>query len=323
MRTVIVRTPYRISFFGGGTDHPEWFTHNRGAVLSTAIDKYSYLMGRLVPSYGGPPFRIRYSKIEETYNVRSIRHRAVRETLKHFTFDQPITITHDGDLPSRSGVGSSSSFVVGLSHLLSRLRDHAISPKILAQTAIRIERDRCKECVGFQDHIAAAYGGLNFIRFYGKQSFSISPQTVPPTFFDHILLLYTGIQRNGPLLEAKKIRNITSNGHVLEKLQKMVETGIGFLKSADWEGFGELLHESWALKRSLSHSVSSPLIDDWYNTARKHNAWGGKLIGSGGGGFLLLFASPSDHDEIKASLPALTPIPVAIDSEGSKIIYEE
>ena len=271
-------------------------------------------------------FKIRYSKVEDAGSVGEIHHRSVRSCLQYLGWTDPITITHDGDLPARSGIGSSSTFTVGLLHCLSSLRGLKWSPGDLARVAIHVERNVAKETVGYQDQIAAAVGGVNNISFIPGGPVKVQPVTVSKealhSLSSYCLLLYTGTQRDGTLIEKKKVSSMASNGPVLKKLQALVPEGLMALKSGNWKYFGHLLDEGWSLKRSLHSVVSNKDIDNAYGLARKHGAWGGKVLGAGGGGFLLVFAPVNRHRDILSTLPSsFIQVPFEFENTGSTIIY--
>ena len=283
-------------------------------------------MVRRIPALEKSNFKIRYSQVEDVGRVEDIHHRSVRACLQYLKWTEPLTITHDGDLPARSGIGSSSTFTVGLLQSLYALRGIRLSSGDLSRRAIYVEREVAKECVGYQDQIAAAVGGLNYISFIRGGPVRVKSMTVPKetlhSLSAHCLLLYTGTHRDGPSLEKKKVSDMASNGPILRRLQSMVPEGYQALKRRNWEDFGYLLNEAWSLKRSLNKGVSTSAIDNLYGLARKHGAWGGKVLGSGGGGFLLLFGPPNHHNNILSSLPlSIQRVPFHFSQDGSQIIY--
>ena len=323
---IISRTPFRISFFGGGTDYPAWYNNNNGAVLSTTIDKYCYISCRYLPPFFEHKHRIIYSLMEETRNISEIKHPAVRGCLQYLKVTDGVEIHHDGDLPARTGLGSSSSFTVGLLNSLYALKGVMISKEELAKNAIHIEQDILKENVGSQDQIAAAYGGFNLIEFGGKNHCRVSPVTIDADrlreFKKHLMLFFTGFSRTASEIAAEQIKIIPRRKKELKDIYNFVNIAIGIINSRkDLSGFGKLLHESWLIKRSLTDRISTPTIDLIYSTARKAGASGGKLLGAGGGGFMLLFVKPERRKEVRKSLKNLLFVPFDFDNSGSQIIF--
>ena len=326
---IISRTPYRLSFFGGGTDYPAWYREHGGAVLSAAINRYCYLTCRWLPPFFQHRSRVVYSLIEDVAANTEIRHPAVRECLRFLDISDGVEIHHDGDLPKMTGLGTSSSFAVGLLNALHRLLDHpAPSPMQLATEAIHVERDLCQERVGSQDQTAAAFGGLNHIRFAEDDSIAVAPVTLPAARLDafqrSLMLFFTGFSRYSSEVVGEQLRNIPSRERELSEMAAMVPEGLRILcGTGDLSDFGRLLHESWQLKRSLSSRVSTPEIDAMYETARRAGALGGKIAGAGGGGFLLLFVEPDRRAAVRKALASLLHVPFGIDTVGSTILYAE
>lgn len=322
---IISRTPYRVSFFGGGTDYPDWYRENGGAVLATTIDKYCYISCRYLPPFFEHKNRIVYSQIELVNDLEEIRHPSVREALKHLDIKQGVEIHHDGDLPSRSGLGSSSTFTVGLLHALYALKGMMPSKTQLAQDAIYIEQQRIRENVGSQDQVMAAVGGFNRIDF-SEEGFRIKPITIDQEklklFQSHLVLFFTGISRTASHIAGEQIKQIPKKKLELTEMYKMVDEGIKLLNSnSGLEDFGRMLHESWKLKRSLTEKVSTMYIDYIYDKALQAGATGGKILGAGGGGFILFFIKPELQEGLKAALPGLLNIPFRFETGGSQIIY--
>ena len=326
---IISRTPYRLSFFGGGTDYPAWYREHGGAVLSAAINRYCYLTCRWLPPFFQHRSRVVYSLIEDVADNHSIRHPAVRECLRFLGIADGIEIHHDGDLPKMTGLGTSSSFAVGLLNALHRLLGHpSPTPLQLAQEAIHVERDLCRERVGSQDQTAAAFGGLNHIRFDTDDSIAVAPVTLPTArlqaFQRSLMLFFTGFSRYSSEVVGEQLRNLPSKERELSEMAAMVPEGLRILQgTGDLGDFGRLLHESWQLKRSLSSRVSTPEIDAMYETAQKAGALGGKIAGAGGGGFLLLFVEPDRRAAVRKALGSLLHVPFGIDTGGSTILYAE
>ena len=323
---IISRTPFRISFFGGGTDYPAWFRENGGAVLSTAIDKYCYISCRYLPQFFEHKYRIVYSKIENTKVVREIEHPAVRAVLTWLKCDKGLEIHHDGDLPARSGLGSSSSFTVGLINAIMALSGKYISSAELADCAIHIEQNILKENVGSQDQIAVAYGGFNRVEFKTVGTYDVTSIILPSErrqmLESHLMLFFTGLSRFSSDVEKTKIDNYKNREVELRKMAEMVSEAMDILNGPDRYllEFGKLLDEGWRYKKSLSDKVSMPVIDQIYDAALKAGAIGGKILGAGGGGFLLLFAPSENQPRVKEQLKDLIHVPIRFENAGSKIV---
>jgi len=322
---IITRTPFRISFFGGGTDYPSWYLKNGGKVLSTTIDKYCYITIRHLPPFFEHRIRLVYSKIEMCQNYEEICHPAVRETLRFLKSDQGLEIHHDGDLPARSGMGSSSSFTVGLLHALYALKGVMVSKEQLAMESIHIEQNMIRETVGSQDQTAAAYGGLNHISFNKDGGIDVRPLILPRArreeLNSHLMLFYTGIMRTASDVAKSYVDDIESREKPLEKMQEMVEKGCSILQGDSCiSDFGGLLHEAWMVKRSLSNKVANDVVDDFYERARNSGTLGGKIMGAGGGGFLLLFVPLFAHNRVREALSELSHVPFCFESNGSQVI---
>ena len=323
---IISRTPYRVSFFGGGTDYPAWYRENGGAVLAAGIARYCYLTCRWLPPFFAHKSRIVYSIIEDIMRVEDIQHPAVRECLLELGIHDGIEIHHDGDLPKMTGLGTSSSFTVGLLHALHALRGEFRSKMQLAQEAIHVERDRCGDRVGSQDQVSAAFGGLNHIRFAPDDTIAVDPVPLPAErmkdFQDSLLLFFTGFSRYSSEVVAEQLQNVPHKNKELREMAAMVGQGLHILMdNRDLNDFGRLLHESWLLKRSLSSRITTPEIDAMYATARKAGAIGGKITGAGGGGFLLLYVEPDRQLAVRQALSHLLHVPFDLDHSGSQIIF--
>jgi D-glycero-alpha-D-manno-heptose-7-phosphate kinase len=323
---IISRTPFRISLFGGGTDYPAWFREHGGAVLGLAIDKYCYISVRRLPPFFEHRSRIVYSQVELVNSTSDIQHPAVRAILSDMGIQDGLEIHHDADLPARSGLGSSSSFTVGLLNALYALHSKMISKRDLAREAIRIEQDVLKEKVGSQDQLWAAYGGFNRFDFFQDGTFGISPIILSPErrreLNQSLLLFFTGFSRYATDIARDQINNIGSRKGQLRTMRTMVDSAVDILldEKTPLRELGELLHQSWQLKRELADSVSNRQIDEIYEAGRAAGAIGGKLLGAGGGGFMVFYAEPSAHKQIKERLNSLIHVSVAIDSDGSKIV---
>src|SRR3990167_7565718 len=323
---IISRTPYRISFFGGGTDYHTWYQEHGAAVLSTTINNYCSLQCQTLPPFFEHKSRIVWSKIEEVARHEDICHPAVRAVLEYLKINQGVEITHQGGLPARSGLGSSSAFTVGLLHAMYALRGMMSSKRELACEAIHIERDILKENVGVQDQIATAYGGLNKIIVYPDGHFDVTPLILPPgrinTLQDHLLLFFTGVSRTASDIAGDKMKAIPKMRSALHQMHNMVTQAEKILGSQeDITAFGELLHETWMLKRQISQKISPEFIDDIYSRARHAGAIGGTLLGAGGGGFMLFFVKPEDKPRVCEALHNLLLVPFEFESGGSQIIF--
>jgi D-glycero-alpha-D-manno-heptose-7-phosphate kinase len=323
---IITRTPFRISFFGGGTDFPDWYKKNGGAVLSTTIDKYCYISCRKLPPFFNYKHRIIYSKYEQVNKVDEINHPAVREAVRFMNISDGLEIHHDGDLPARSGLGSSSAFTVGLLHALYALKGKILTKKKLALDAIYVEQKMIKENVGSQDQVAVAFGGLNKIIFNGENNIDITPITISMSrtneFQKHLSLFFTGLTRTASKIEKGKIKLLNKRQVELKAIQEMVDEAVRILDGqSDLLNFGKLIHESWKLKKSLSDKVTNDEIDEIYATATRNGAIGGKILGAGGGGFILFFSPPECVEKLKHSLSKLLHVPFRFDTTGSQVIF--
>ena len=326
---IISKTPFRISLFGGGTDYPNWYRENGGSVLATAIDKYCYISCRHLPPFFEHKHRIVYSKVENVKEIKEIQHPSVRAVLSTLETNAGLEIHHNGDLPARSGIGSSSSFTVGLINVINALKGQQISKEDLAKQAIYIEQKVLKESVGSQDQILASFGGFNRINFYPDDTFNITPVIISKSLTDqlqsHMLLFFTGVSRFSSGIAKDKIANFKNRFQELTQIKQMVDEGLSILQSPSTPiaELGKLLHESWQLKRSLSNKVSTPEIDTIYQTGLAAGAIGGKILGAGGGGFILFFAKPENHKNIRKKLKGLVQVSFCFDNTGSKIVLYE
>jgi D-glycero-alpha-D-manno-heptose-7-phosphate kinase len=323
---IISRTPFRVSLFGGGTDYPEWYRQHGGAVLAGTIDKYCYLTCRHLPPFFEHRIRVVYSKIENCQTYEEVKHPVVREALRFLGVDRGVEIHHDGDLPARSGMGSSSAFTIGLLHALHALKGELVSKSRLVEEGIWLEQEVLKETVGSQDQVLAAHGGLNHVTFRPTGEISVRPLTLSrerlAALNKHLMLFYTGIKRTASDVAATYVPTIDERGRQLEVLGRLVDDALALLAGEDdLRGFGGLLHESWSAKRSLSQRVSNRVVDDVYDQARAAGAIGGKLLGAGGGGFLLLFVPPENQDSIKRRLSHLVHVPFEFETSGSQIVF--
>lgn len=323
---IISRTPFRISFFGGGTDYPAWYRNHGGAVLAATIDKYCYLNCRYLPPFFEHRYRVVYSKIENCQTIEEIKHLAVREVLRYLDVRRGVEIHHDGDLPARSGMGSSSAFTVGLLHAVHALKGEMPSKQQLASESIHVEQELLREVVGSQDQVLAAHGGLNHITFMPNGEISIRPVSVSHDRIRelnaHLMLFYSGIRRTASDVAATYVNDIEVRRQQLRIMKDFVEEGISILAGrGDLLRFGELLREAWQAKRSLSAKVSNPEVDALYAQALSAGALGGKLTGAGAGGFMLLFVPPSEQKKVRDRLRGLVWLPFEFEFAGSQIIF--
>ncbi len=324
---IVTKTPYRISFFGGGSDYPSWYKRNGGAVLSTTIDKHIYITCRFSPQYFKQKYRIVWRKIENVKNINQINHKAVRELLKHLKIKHGLEIHYHGDLPARSGMGSSSSFTVGLMQALCKIKNIKLDKLKLAKKSIYFEQEVMGEVVGSQDQTSASFGGFNKIIF--NKNNSISVKKIPSTknikkLNKNLLLIYTGINRT-----AEKIANQYANKLTTDKRESIirimsyVEEAEKILKSGDIDDFGRLLHDTWIEKKALSSMISNSKINEIYDEAIKSGALGGKLLGAGGGGFLLMYMKENRRKNFFKKYKNLTTVPFNFTASGSKIIFNQ
>lgn len=324
---IISRTPFRISFFGGGTDYPAWYEKNGGSVLSTTIDKYCYITCRYLPPFFDHKSRIVWSRIESVKNHNDIQHPAVRATLNFLKLDEGIEIHHDADLPARAGLGSSSSFVVGLLNSLSALKGRILTKRQLALDAIHIEQKELQESVGSQDQAAAAFGGFNKIDFGGPHGIMVTPITIGAekldAIQDHFMLFFTGLSRTASEIAKEQLKNTNRNAERLHRMNALVGEAISVLSSSsdNLSDFGRLLDETWKLKRSLAANIASHDIDTIYSNAMEAGALGGKLLGAGGGGFILFFVPHDKQQALRERLKHLLYVPFRFENLGSQIVY--
>lgn len=323
---IISRTPHRISFFGGGTDYPSYYLKFGGKVLGGAIDKYCYLNVRKLPPFFPHKHRIVYSAQENINSLDEIRHPSVRETLRYLNIKYGVSIHHDGDIPAKSGMGSSSAFTVGLLKSMTALEGKMISNEQLLKDAIYIEQELIRENVGSQDQAFAAYGGLNLIEFRPNGAIEVNPVITDPNrirlFERRLMLFYTGISRIASEIAEEQIRNIEKNLESLHKMKMLVDESFDILVSGkgDIDEFGEILNQTWHLKKSLSSRISNSDTERLYELALKAGAIGGKLLGAGGGGFMLLYVHPKKQEQVKNKLSGYLHVPFKFDFDGSKIL---
>ena len=323
---IITKTPFRMSFFGGGTDMEDYFKENGGAVLSTTIDKFCYVNVRHLPRFFDYSTELSYSKTERVKEVNEIEHPLIRNTMKMLDMHE-IRLTYEADLPARSGLGTSSSFAVGMLLAFYALKGKYADKKKLADEAIYLERVLCNEAGGWQDQIAAAYGGFNKIVF-NENGYEVKPIIISPErkkqLNNNLMMFFTGFTRFSS--DVQRVNNETSIEEKRSKLKKMYEMvdeaeEILCNKNKDLDDFGRLLDESWKLKKQTGKGVSTSTIDELYERGIKAGALGGKLLGAGGGGFLVFYVQPEKQIDVKKAMKELMYIPFEFDNEGATIIH--
>jgi len=325
---IITKTPLRVSFLGGGTDYPDYFLEHGGQTLGAAIDKYSYVVVNSLANLFDYKIRVSYSQTELVNEVSEIEHPAVRACMQFLQVDGNLEVHYVGDLPARTGLGSSSSFTVGLLHALRATKGELVTAKQLASDAVYIEQQLLAERVGVQDQYICAYGGLMHLQFARHGGITASPLPISQQRLSdlqsHMMLFYTGISRHAhQVLEEQIGRTRESTlSRELGYLSELVDQGIDVLMNGHpITAFGELLHTAWTTKRQLSSKISNPRIDGWYEKARSAGAVGGKLLGAGGGGFLLLIAHPLDQPSVEKALYDLRRVSFGIDHSGSALLF--
>lgn len=322
---IITKTPFRMSFFGGGTDMENYFRENGGAVLSTTFDKYCYVNVRHLPRFFDYKTELTYSKIERVCSTDQIQHPAIRNAMKMLDMHE-IRLIYEADLPARSGLGTSSSFAVGMLNAFYALKGKYIDKKRLADEAIFLERELCQEAGGWQDQIAASYGGFNRINF-GADGYEVLPVIISPErkqkLNDNLLMFFTGFTRFSSDLQ--KINNVTAKEKKiqLKQMYRLVDEAEDVLtnRERDLDDFGRLLDKTWKLKRQTGSSISTNRIDALYEKGIEEGALGGKLLGAGGGGFLIFYVQPEYHDAVKEVMKDLLYIPFKFENNGTQVIY--
>jgi len=319
------RTPFRMSFIGGGSDLKEFYSRSPGSVLSTTINKYMYIF--LHPFFDNR-IQVKYSKTELVERIIEIKHPIVREVLRKFDIDG-IDINSIADIPAGTGLGSSSSYTVGLLHAMYSYTNQQVSSELLAKVACEIEIDILKEPIGKQDQYAAAFGGLNVIHFLPTGKAKVGPINMQPSVYnqlqDNLLLFYTGITRNASDVLSDQKHNMINKQAKFDSMLRMtelVEKAIKNLCESDLDEFGKTLDENWNLKKSLSNKISNTDINDIYSMAKKNGAVGGKLLGAGGGGFFLFYCRKENQDGLREVLSRLKEVEFKFDNTGSQIIYK-
>lgn len=323
---IITKTPFRMSFFGGGTDMEDYFKENGGAVLSTTFDKYCYVNVRHLPKFFDYNTELSYSKIERVTNVEDIQHPAIREAMKMLDMRE-IRLTYEADLPARSGLGTSSSFAVGMLNAFYALKGKYADKKKLADEAIYLERVLCNEAGGWQDQIAASFGGFNRINF-GPDGYEVLPLIISPErknrLNDNLMMFFTGFTRfSSDVQKANSATSPDDKKMMLKKMQDLVDEAEAILVNdeKDLDDFGRLLDTTWKLKRQTGGSVSTNSIDALYDKGIKAGALGGKLLGAGGGGFLVFYVQPDKQESVKKAMSDLMYIPFEFENGGTQVIH--
>ena len=323
---IISRTPYRISFFGGGSDYPSWYKEYGGEVLSATIDKYLYLSIRELPLFSKHNYRIVYSKIEIAKHVNEIKFNVIKQMIKQYKIKKGLEIHYDGDLTAKSGMGSSSSFVVGLINIFNKFLNTKLNKNQLATESLKFEHKILKELVGSQDQIAASYGGFNSIKFYKNEKFKVSGYNIKNPYFkklnNNLILVYSGISRTANLIAASYVDKLnTSKKKEVFELIEFVNEAKKLIKNKKIDEFGYLLNESWKLKKSLSNKISNDKIDYLYNEGLKQGALGGKLLGAGGGGFFVFYVPKDKQKNFLNNFKKVIKMNFNFTNTGSEIIY--
>ena len=324
---IITKTPYRISFFGGGSDYPSWYKKNGGAVLSTTIDKYIYISCRFSPNYFKKKYRIVWRKIENVQRVNQINHKAVRELLKNLKIKPGLEIHYYGDLPARSGMGSSSCFTVGLMQSLCRIKKIKLTKSKLANKSIHFEQKIMREVVGSQDQTSASFGGFNKIIFNKNGSINvkkIESNKNLKKLNENLILIYTGINRTAHKIANRYVNKLTTvKRDQINRIISYVRDGENILNSGEVDDFGRLLHDAWMDKKALSNLISNSKINEIYDKAMEHGALGGKLLGAGGGGFLLMYMKEKQRKVFFKKYRNLINIPFNFTTSGSQVIFDQ
>jgi D-glycero-alpha-D-manno-heptose-7-phosphate kinase len=323
---IISRTPFRISFFGGGSDFPAHYRRYGGAVLAAGINQYAYLSVHRLAPFFPHRYRASYARTESVRSPADFEHPLIRECLLQLAFDEPLEISHVADLPGRTGIASSSSFTVGLLHALHAFRGEQADPARLAREAIQVERERVGDAGGHQDQYAVAFGGFNRIDFPGDQQVTVRPVALPPERLreleQRLLLVFTGIEMSAAAISREQQQGVPGHADRLQAMAAMVHEAQTVLEgSGPLAPWGELLHKAWHHKKRLASGISNREIDDTYDRARRAGALGGKVLGAGGRGFMLFYVEPEHRPAVLAALPECQAVPFAFSQAGSKIIY--
>ena len=324
---IISRTPLRISFFGGGTDYPAWYNQNEGITISTSINKYAYITVRELPPFFKFKYRIQYYLKEEVSSLNKIKHPVVREAIKYLNIKKGIELFHNADLPARSGLGSSSTFTVGVLNALYALKQKMVAKRQLALDAINLEQNIIGEAVGSQDQTIASFGGFNLIEFNKAKTFEVKNIIISNDRLkfleENLILLFTGFSRTAETIAKHQIKSIPFKENELHKMNEITNEAKKIITNNrnSIDEFGNLLNEQWHLKKSLTNKISNSQIDNIYNVAISSGALGGKLLGAGGGGFMLFYAKKKNHKKIKKALKGKLIVPFKFENTGSQIIY--
>lgn len=322
---IITKTPFRMSFFGGGTDIPSFFNEYGGSVISTTFDKYAYVNVRHLPPFMPYYTELCYSRFERVNNVDEIEHPAIREAMRLLDIHE-IRLTYEGDLPARTGLGTSSTFAVGMLNAFYALKGKYVGKRKLAEDAIYLERELCRESGGWQDQIAAAFGGLNRIDFSNNQ-FKVTPIIIHPEkkklLCDSLMLFFTGVSRFSSEVQKDTMSNQNEKLNQLKEILSLVDDAQAILESkhSDLNDFGLLLDHTWKLKRKTGCKISNNSIDTLYERGLKAGALGGKLLGAGGGGFLLFYVEPDKRQNLLDELDELMHVPFEFEDEGTSVVH--
>lgn len=321
---IITKTPFRMSFFGGGTDMESYFRENGGAVLSATFDKYCYVQVRQLPRFFGYSSELIYSRIERVSSIDNIEHPLIRNAMKMLDM-KDLRVTYDADLPARSGLGTSSSFAVGMLSAFYALKGQYVDKQRLADDAIYLERVLCNEAGGWQDQIAASFGGLNRIDF-NEHGYTVHPLIISrerkKSLNDHLLMYFTGFTRLSSAIQKDNAAESPANKYaLLKEMHQLVDEAQTVLTSGDLDDFGRLLDHTWHLKRQTGPRISTSSIDEMYERGMKAGALGGKLLGAGHGGFLIFYVQPENREAVRSAMSDLLEIPFEFEENGSQILY--
>lgn len=325
---ITTRSPYRISFFGGGTDYEDWYSSNGGAFLSLAINYYTYITLRIKPKFQQKEFRILWRLAEEVQDINDIQHPIVRETLKEFGYeDTGLDISYIGDLPGGAGMGSSSAFTAALIMALKTHTKEIITPYELSKLSYFIEKQKLNETVGIQDQIATSFGGFNKVEIERDGNFQVIPVNLSAyslnNFVNRLVLVYTGTTRRATDVAEKKVQNMNEKSRDYTKMYEMVSYAQSLLLNDKLDDFGKLMHEAWEIKRGLSDVMSNKVIDDIYDIGINNGALGGKLLGAGGGGFVLFMCKENMREKLISKFNKNSVVPLKISFTGTQVVYNE
>ncbi len=325
---ITTRSPYRISFFGGGTDYEDWFSNNGGAFLSLAVNYFTYITFRVKPKFQDKEYRILWRLAEEVQDINDIQHPIVREILKEFKYhDTGLDISYIGDLPGGAGMGSSSAFTSALILALKTYTKESVTPYELSELAYDIEKNKLKETVGIQDQIATSFGGFNKVNIEKDGTFQVIPVNLSSynlnNFLNRLVLVYTGTTRRATEAAEKSVKNMKNKNFEYQKLHQMVSYAHNLLLENKLDDFGKLLHEAWEIKKDLSNTMSNNVINDLYDLGKKNGAIGGKLLGAGGGGFLLFMCKEGMREKLISSFKKNTIVPIKVSFKGTEVVYKE